>query len=179
MNMAIKPTIYKASLEISDIDRNYYGTHQLTVACHPSETIERMMLRILAFAINAGDRLEFGADIGDTDEPALWEKDLTGAIKLWIEIGNPDERTILRACGRSGKVIVYSCGRATAPWWNAAKPNLERARNLSVYEISRETADEITRFAERTMKLHCVIQDNEISFGNDNGETSFAISELK
>ncbi len=176
--MAIKPTIYKTSLEISDIDRNYYGTHQLTVACHPSETVERMMLRILAFAINAGERLEFGADIGDTDEPALWEKDLTGAIKLWIEIGNPDERIILRACGRSDKVIVYSYGRATGPWWNTVKSNLERAKNLSIYEIERKATDEISQFAARSMKLHCVIQDNEISFGNDSHEITATLKNL-
>lgn len=176
--MAIKPTIYKASLDISDIDRGYYATHQLTVACHPSETVERMMLRILAFAVNAGERLEFGADIGDTDEPALWEKDLTGQIKLWIELGTPDERKLLRACGRADKVIVYSYGRATAPWWNTVKSNLERAGNLYVYEIPGEMLDEISPLAERTMKLHCVIQDGDVSFGNSSRETTSTLKRL-
>jgi uncharacterized protein YaeQ len=85
--MALKATIYKAELEIVDMDRNYYATHRLTLACHPSETAERLMIRLLAFALNAHERLEFGRGISDSDEPDLWLKDLTGEIELWIEIG--------------------------------------------------------------------------------------------
>ena len=89
--MALKATIYKAELEIVDMDRNYYATHRLTLACHPSETAERLMIRLLAFALNADERLEFGKGISDSDEPDLWQKDLAGAIELWIELGHPDE----------------------------------------------------------------------------------------
>jgi len=176
--MALKPTIYKTSLEISDIDRGYYETHHLTVACHPSETIERMMLRILIFALNADDRLEFGIDIGDTDEPALWKKDLTGAIDLWIEIGQPDEKSILRACGRAKNVIVYSYGRATAPWWGNISRVTDRAKNFIAYEISAKSAEALASLAERTMKLHCVINEGDISFGNDTVETSIPVLNL-
>lgn len=178
-HMAVKPTIYKASIDISDIDRGYYAEHSLTVACHPSETTERMMLRILAFACNAHERLAFGADIGDTDEPALWRHDLTGSIEQWIEIGQPDEKRIMKACGRSDEVIVYSFGRASELWWNQAAPQLERAKNLSVFSVSASSAEELSRLAERTMKLHCLIQDGEISFGNETTEIIIGMSLLR
>ncbi|HEY1405000.1 MAG TPA: YaeQ family protein [Spirochaetota bacterium] len=165
--MALKPTIYKALLDISDIDRGYYAEHSLTVACHPSETTERMMMRILAFACNAHERLTFGADIGDTDEPALWRRDLTGAIEQWIEIGQPDGKKILKACGRAGDVIIYSYGRSPELWWNQIASSCERAKNLSVYGITDSSAADCARLAERTMKLHCMIQDGEVSMGNE------------
>lgn len=177
--MAIKPTIYKATLDISDIDRGYYAEHSLTVACHPSETTERMMLRILAFALNADDRLAFGVDIGDTDEPALWKHDLTGAIEQWIEIGQPDEKKILKACGRANEVIIYSCGRSPELWWNQIAPLLERAKNLSVSGISAASAQDLAALAERTMKLHFMIHDGEISMGNENHEVQVEMMTLR
>jgi len=100
--MAIKSTIYKATLQVADMDRHYYADHALTIARHPSETDERMMMRCLAFALNAGEALAFGKGLSDADEPDLWQRDLTGAIQLWIEVGQPDEKRILRACGRAG-----------------------------------------------------------------------------
>jgi uncharacterized protein YaeQ len=177
--MAIKPTIYKATIDISDIDRGYYAEHSLTIACHPSETTERMMLRILAFAHNADERLAFGVDIGDTDEPSLWKHDLTGAIEQWIEIGQPDDRRILKACGRAKEVIVYSSGRATDPWWNEIAPKLERAKNLSVFGITDSSAKKLATLAERTMKLHFMIQDGEVSMGNEDKVVTVEITALK
>jgi uncharacterized protein YaeQ len=177
--MAVKPTIYKASIDISDIDRGYYAEHNLTIACHPSETTERMMLRILAFACNAHERLTFGADIGDTDEPSLWRHDLTGSIEQWIEIGQPDEKRIMKACGRSSEVIIYSFGRATESWWNQAAPLLERAKNLSVFSVSGTAATELVRLAERTMKLHCLIQDGDVSIGNESFDVPVEMIRLR
>ena len=100
--MALKATIFKAELQVSNVDRNYYGDHALTIARHPSETDERMMVRVLAFALHAHPALAFGKGIGADDEPDLWQKDLTGAVDLWIDVGQPDDRRIRRACGRAG-----------------------------------------------------------------------------
>ena len=108
--MALKATICKASLQVADVDRNYYAEHALTVARHPSETDERMMARLLALALNAHERLTFCKGLSDTDEPDLWQKDLTGAIEHWIEVGQPDDKRLLRACGRAEKVTVYAYG---------------------------------------------------------------------
>jgi uncharacterized protein YaeQ len=177
--MAVKATIYKAAINVSDIDRGYYAEHALTVACHPSETVERMMLRILAFACNAHERLAFGADIGDTDEPALWKRDLTGAIEQWIELGNPGEKNILRACGRAKEVIIYCSGRSTETWWKQTAQQIARAGNLSVFEISSRSAQELAALAERTMKLHCMIQDGDVTMGNDQALVQVEITALK
>ena len=115
--MALKSTVFKAQLQVSDLDRHHYAAYPLTLARHPSETDERMMLRVLAFALNAGEGLEFGKGIS-SDEPALWQHDATGLVEHWIELGLPDEAALRRACGKAGEVTVYAYGeRAIAPWW--------------------------------------------------------------
>ena len=118
--MALGSTVYKATLDISDLDRGYYATHVLTVARHPSETEERLMLRILAFASLAGEHLEFGRGLSTEGEPALWEIDDTGTIERWIEVGCPDVRQVRRAAGRSNHVTVLAYGEdRVGPWWQS------------------------------------------------------------
>src|SRR6201986_4799618 len=106
--MALKSTIYKAGLQVADIGRNYYADHALTIACHPSETPEPMMVRVLAFALNAHERLGFGRGLSDVDDPDLSLKDLTGQVELWVEVGQPDEKAVLKACGRAAQVKIYA-----------------------------------------------------------------------
>ena len=138
--MALKATIYKAELSIADMDRNYYETHQLTLARHPSETDERMMVRLLAFARHANDALAFGKGLSSEDEPDLWQKDLTGVIDVWIDVGQPDEKRIRRACGRAGQVVVYTYGgRGADLWWGQTAEKVERATNLTVVNLSRSS----------------------------------------
>jgi uncharacterized protein YaeQ len=160
--MALKATIFKADLQIADMDRNYYQQHALTLARHPSETDERMMVRLLAFAIHASDALAFTKGLFDTEEPDLWEKDLTGAIELWIEVGQPDEKRIMKACGRAEKVIVYSYGATSHIWWKQIAGKLERARNLTVINLPSDAAQAMSKLAQRTMQLQCTIQDGQI-----------------
>jgi uncharacterized protein YaeQ len=105
--MALKSVIYKAQLQVADMDRHYYADHALNIACHPSETLQRMMTRILVFALHATESLELAKGISDVDEPDLWQKDLTGAIQLWIELGQPEERRILKACGRADQEVHF------------------------------------------------------------------------
>src|SRR5512147_2830342 len=125
--MASNSTIYKAALQIADMDRQYYQDHALTVARHPSETDERVMMRLLAFALHAHDSLSFGRGVGTEDEPALWQKDLTGAIHLWLEVGQPDEKSLRQACGRAEQVVVYAYGARSADvWWEKNRPLLDR-----------------------------------------------------
>ena len=114
--MALKATICKAELNIADMDRGYYADHALTLAQHPSENDERLMLRVLAYALYAHEHLAFTKGLSDPDEPDLWQKDLTGAIDLWIDLGQPDEKRILKACGRSRQVAVHCYGNAAGPW---------------------------------------------------------------
>jgi uncharacterized protein YaeQ len=177
--MALKSTIYKAGLQVADIDRNYYADHALTIACHPSETPERMMVRVLAYALNAHERLGFGRGLSDVDDPDLSLKDLTGQIELWIEVGLPDEKTVLKACGRAGEVKIYAYGTSVPMWWKTVGPKLERARNLSVLAVPPETSQALGRLAERNMQLQCTVQDGSIWIRDDSDEVEVALTSLR
>ena len=166
--MAVKATIFKAELQVNDMDRNYYQAHSLTLAQHPSETQERLMVRLLAFALNAGESLGFGRGISTDDEPDLWQKDLTGQIETWIEIGQPDEQRLRRACGRAGQVIVYTfSGRSAGIWWEKNAEALARCRNLSVYDIDAAASAQLAAMASRNMQLQCFIQDGQLQLSDE------------
>jgi uncharacterized protein YaeQ len=167
--MAIKATVFKAVLQIADMDRHYYAVHALTLARHPSETDERMMVRLLAFALFADDGLNFGKGISSDEEPDLWQKDLTGAIKRWIEVGLPDERVIRKACGRADQVVVLSFGRAADIWWNENQGKLQRQHNLTVLKIPGAATLALAALADRNMQLQCTIQEGHIMITSDAG----------
>jgi uncharacterized protein YaeQ len=172
--MAIKATIFKAELQVSDLDRGHFETHLLTIARHPSETDERMMVRLLAFALNADNALEFGRGLSAEDEPDLVKKDLTGRIELWIEVGLPDERDVRKAAGRAGEVKVYAYGaRGAALWWAANREALAKLKNVSVLEVTSETCGVLKRLAERNMKLSCTIQEGHAWFAS--GEETLSV----
>jgi len=161
--MALKATIFKVDLHVADMDRGYYGDHALVIARHPSENDERMMVRVLAFALHAHQALAFGKGIGADDEPDLWQRDLTGAIQSWIDMGQPDERRIRRACGRAARVFVYAYGdRAVDAWWEKTAPHVERVGNLAVTKLSAEAVRALGRLAARTMEAQCTIQDGQV-----------------
>jgi uncharacterized protein YaeQ len=167
--MAIKSTIFKADLQIADMDRNYYHDHALTIAQHPSETDERMMVRVLAFALHADEALSFGKGLSTDDEPDLWQKDLTGAIELWIDVGLPDEKLIRKACGRARQVIVYTYGgRGADIWWNQNSSKLERLNNLTIINLPETTSQALATLVQRTMQLQLTIQDGEIWISDQN-----------
>ena len=161
--MAAKATVYKAELSVSDMDRHYYATHALTLALHPSETEERMMVRLLAFALNAGEQLAFGRGISTEDEPDLWARDYTGAIDLWIEVGQPDEQRLRKACGRAKEVRVYCySGRGAAVWWQKSAADFERFSNLRVFELPAGASARLAALAARNMELQCLVQDGHV-----------------
>ena len=161
--MALTASIYKAELSISDMDRHYYATHALTLARHPSETEERLMARLLAFALYADERLEFGKGLSDTDEPALWRKAYTGEIELWIDVGLPDETRVRKACNQSRQVVVLAYGGHAADiWWGRIAATLARHDNLSVLAIGHADMQQLAALCERGMRLQCLIQDREL-----------------
>lgn len=161
--MAIAATIFKAELIVSDMDRNYYQTHNLTLARHPSETDSRLMLRVLAFALYANENLAFGAGISSDEEPDLWLKSLTGEIKLWIDLGLPSEKRIRQACGKAGKVVIFCYGsRSTMPWWRKLEAQLNRFDNLTIRYCNDENLAALTALCQRNMQLQCSIQDGTI-----------------
>lgn len=158
--MAPKSTVYKAQLQVSDMDRHYYAGHDLVLAQHPSETDERLMLRLLAFALFADERLEFGRGLSTEDEPDLWRKDLTGLVEQWIELGHPDESRVRKACGRAAQVVVLTYGgRASDLWWEKNEAALARCRNLTVVDVSPEDAKALAARLRRGMELQAMVQD--------------------
>lgn len=165
--MALKATIYKVAVELSDLDRQLYADHALTIARHPSETDERMMVRLLAFALNlpANDdqgALEFAKDMWEAEAPALWQKDLIGRVVQWIEVGQPEEKRMLRASANSGSVSVFSFASSTNAWWKDMQGKLDRAKNLTVWQVPSAQSQALAALAERTMKLQITVQDGSI-----------------
>ena len=177
--MALKATIFKASLQVNDLDRHYYALHPLTLAQHPSETDERLMVRILAFALNASEGLEFGKGLS-SEEPALWQKDATGLIERIIEIGLPDEALLRRYCGRAAEVLVYAYGgRTVGLWWQKNASALARLNNLTVVELAQETTAALAAMASRSMSLQALVSDGETQILSDSEVVNVTQTVLK
>lgn len=169
--MALKAIIYKAQVQLADLDRNVYGDRSVTIARHPSETDERLLVRLLALALNAPAEpdqgaLELARDMWEPDEPSLWQKDPTGRITHWIDVGQPDEKRLLRTSARVDRMSVY-CFSANAPvWWRDLEPRLVRLRNVTVWQIPAGESQALAALAQRSMQLQVTIQDGTIWVGD-------------
>lgn len=178
--MASNATIFKAALQIADLERHYYQDHALTLARHPSETDERMMVRLLAFVRHAHEALTFGRGISAHDEPDIWQKDLTGNIELWIDVGQPDEKDIRRACGRARQVFLYTYGgRGADLWWEQNRDKLERADNLTVLNLPLDGSRALAKLAQRNMQLQCTIQEGQVWMGDGKAAVQVVLSVVK
>ena len=165
--MALKATIYKAHLQIADMDRQVYGEHQLTLALHPSETEERLLVRLLAFALHVpGDDLrgglQFAKCLSDADEPDLWQRDLTDQLIQWIEVGQPDERRLSKACGKAEQVRLYCYASSAMVWWAGIATKITRLRNLEVWRLPAEQAQALAALAQRSMQWQVTVQDGQV-----------------
>lgn len=177
--MALRSTSYKVDLNISDNERNYYATHSLTVAQHPSETAERMMVRLILFSLYAQDNLTFTKGLSEVDEPDIWVKDLSGQIQLWLEVGQPDEKRILKASAKSEHVVIcaYS-GQAARLWWQNTAKKVERAKNVRVISVPQSVSKVMATWVERSMALHINIQDGELMVSCAQGLEHFTVESL-
>lgn len=169
--MALKSTVYKATVQIADMDRSLYATHALTLARHPSETDERLMVRLLAFALQVPEddhdgALVFARGLSDSDEPDLWRLSLAGELRHWIEVGQPDDRRLIRACGRAGLVSIYAYASSTPIWWSGIEGKLARLSNLQVWQIPAAQSQELSTLAQRSMQLQITVQDGQIWVGD-------------
>ena len=173
--MALKSTVFKAGVQLADIDHGCYADHPLTLARHPSETDERMMVRLAALALNAhalqddcgGDgQLAFGAGLSDPDEPDVWLRDFTGRTRLWIEVGQPEDKPLAKACGKADRVRVYAFSHAAEVWWKGIEGKLSRLSNLEVFRIPAEASQQLARLAERSMQLQATVQEGVLTLGN-------------
>ncbi|MCL1068646.1 YaeQ family protein [Shewanella olleyana] len=178
--MAPKAIVFKAALQIADMDRHYYADHQLTIAQHPSETDSRMMVRLLAFIMNASDALQFSKGLCIDDEPELWEKSLSDEINLWIEFGQADEKWLRKACGRAKQVqLITYAGRSVPIWWQQNEQALQRYKNLSVFNIDEESVKAMEVFVSRNMKIQVSISDGEIWLSDDTNSLMIQPERLK
>ena len=173
--MVLKSTIFKANLAVADIDHGYYADHALTLARHPSETDERMMIRLAALAFNAyqlqdvchGDgTLAFGAGLSNPDEPDVWLRDFTGETKLWIEVGQPEDKPIVKACGKAVEVIVYAFSHSADIWWRSIEGKLTRPNNLAVWRVPAAASQALAALAQRSMQLQATIQEGVLMLGD-------------
>ncbi|MDB5945808.1 MAG: YaeQ family protein [Ramlibacter sp.] len=184
--MALKSTIFKANLQVADIDHGYYADHQLTLARHPSETDERMMVRLVALARNAhmlqtvlgGDgTLAFGAGLSNPDDPDVWLRDFTGRTRLWVEVGQPEDKPLARACGKADEVQVYCFHHAAEVWWKGIETKLSRLQNLSVFRVPAVASQALGALAQRSMQLQATIQEGTLMLGD--GATTVDIEPLR
>ncbi|MBS0428952.1 MAG: YaeQ family protein [Proteobacteria bacterium] len=173
--MALKSTIFKANVAVADIDHGYYADHALTLARHPSETDERMMIRLVALALNAhqlqdtcgGDgTLAFGAGLSDPDEPDVWLRDFTGRARLWIEVGQPEDKPVIKACGKADQVIVYAFAHSADIWWRGMETKLSRPQNLQVWRIPTAASQQLSTLAQRSMQLQATVQEGALMLGD-------------
>lgn len=174
--MALKATVIKAELQLSDLDRHHYATYPLTLAQHPSETDQRLMVRLVAFALFADERLEFGRGLSNEEDPDLWRRDYTGLIEQWIDLGQPDESRIRKACGRAREVIVVNYGgRAADLWWDKNASALARLGNLTVLDIDAASVDALAAMMDRNMRLNALVQDGELQLMGDTGTVALRV----
>jgi uncharacterized protein YaeQ len=173
--LALKSTVFKAQLAVADIDHGYYADHALTLARHPSETDERMMVRLAALALHAhalqtvcgGDgTLAFGKGLSDPEEPDAWLRDFTGATRLWIEVGQPDDVAITKACRKADRVALYAFHHAAEVWWRGIETKLTRLSNLQVWRIPSDVAQQLGALAQRSMQLQATLQEGTLMLGD-------------
>ncbi len=172
--MGSKVNILRVTLDVSDLDRNYYNEHKFTLAHQPPETEIYIIARILAFTLNAHERLVYTKGTDTRHEPHLWQKDLTDALELWIEIGEPDEKRARKACARSKHVIIYTYKEgSSAIWWDQKNSKFGQLKNLSVINLPAQALEDLATLIDRTMDLQCTIQDGHVWIGNNNRTIEF------
>ncbi|AQZ80926.1 hypothetical protein BUM88_04495 [Acinetobacter calcoaceticus] len=176
--MALKATIYKADLNIANMDDHIYGDYQLTLALHPSETLERLMVRLMAFARFASDELEFTKDLFETDEPALWQKDLTGQLETWIEVGLPSEDKVKKASARCKQVAIVVYGTQVEEWWKR-NSKIKTLSNVQVWQIAPASTAELEQLCERTMQLQLNVMDTEWTLLGEKGQANVVWTQLQ
>jgi len=174
--MALKATVVRAELQLSDMDRHHYAHYPLTLAQHPSETGQRLMVRLLAFALYADERLEFGRGLSTDEDPDLWQRDYAGDVERWIELGQPDESRIRKACGRARQVVVLNYGgRAADLWWEKNASALARHANLAVLDLAPAQLEALEAMYARGIKLDVQIQDGEVRIMDEAGREALLV----
>lgn len=169
MLVAIKPTIYKIRISLSDLNRNYYDTLNLTVAQHPSETLERMMVRVLAYCINAQEYLVFTKGLSDVDEPDIWVRTFDDQIALWVDVGEPAVDRIKKVSRLANAVKIYCFNSKADVWWSQTQSKIKQMK-ASVYKFEWENIQALARLVQRTMDISVSITGDSAYVATELGE---------
>ena len=175
--MALKPTIYKAQVELADSDRNCFDSLSLTIAQHPSETVERMAARLLAYCLNASRGVEFTRGLSTTEEPDIWRHSDSGELDLWIEIGQPEEPRLRKACGKAGAVKVYAFGKSANTWWQLNGEVISALPRLEVWQFGWEEIQALAGLMDRAMQWNVSVVGGVVYV--DNGKESVSLEPVR
>ena len=175
--MALKATIYKATIDLANMDRNYYDSLQLTIAKHPSETEQRLMVRLIAFILNAHPDLQFGKGLSDETEAGIWQKSYSDEILLWIELGQPDAKRLKKACNQANEVKLYCYGSGITTWWSQVELSMNKFERLTIEQFEPETCETLVKLLSRNMDFQCSIQDGQLWLTS--GDETFLIETKK
>lgn len=176
--MALKPTIYKFRISLSDLNRDYYNTLNLTVAQHPSETVERMMVRVLAFCLNAQEHLVFTKGLSEIDEPDIWVRSLDDQTLLWVDVGEPAADRIKKNCRLSQEVKIYCFNSKADVWWSQIENKINQL-SASIYKFDWENIQALAAMVKRTMDVSVSITGNSIYVATESGECEINYITLK
>lgn len=177
--MALKATIYKANIELADMDRNYYDSLNLTIAQHPSETPQRLMVRLVAYLLNAHPDLQFGKGVSNEEEAAIWQKDYSDTINVWIELGQLDEKRLKKACNQASEVKLYCYGSSSDTWWSQVENSLQKFDKLSVAQFDVATCEALAKLLDRNMSFQCSIQDGQMWLNAGDETLLISLNQLK
>ncbi len=177
--MALKSTIYKVNVELANMDQHYYDSLQLTIARHPSETEQRLIIRIICYILNAHPDLKFGKGISNEEEATIWQINYSNEIDLWIELGQLDEKRLKKACNKAKKVKLYCYGTSTDIWWSQIKSKVNKLDYLSVEKFDHSITDSLIKLISKTMEFQCSIQDGQLWLSSENETLLIETEKLK
>lgn len=176
--MALKPTIYKAQVSLADSDRECFDELSLTLAKHPSETIERMAARLLAYCLNSARGLEFTKGISTAEEPDIWQHNDSGEIEHWIELGQPEEPRLRKACGKAKRVSVYAFGKSSDTWWRINGEPIAALPRITVWQFPWDQVVAAAELLNRTVQLNVSIVGGTLYLDNGSHSSSLEPRQL-
>ncbi|WP_299659555.1 YaeQ family protein [uncultured Psychromonas sp.] len=176
--MALKPTIFKMNINVSNLDQDLYETIPLTIAQHPSETTERMVTRILAFVLNNQEFLSFTKGLSEADDPDIWAKNYSDEFLLWVDVGEPGFERIKKACRQAKSVKVYTFNTKSNVWWKQSLKDFSKI-TAQVYQFDFEQIQSFASLVERTMDFSITLTDNVFYIAADKGSCEVNLTTLK
>lgn len=167
--MALQATPYKIEMNLTDMDRHVYETLRFTVARHPSETEERLAVRLIAYALFYKEHLSFGRGLSDVDEPALWEKSLDDRVLHWIEVGQPDSERMTWCSRRTERFSLVAYGNLRV-WQTKELDPVRSLKNINVVGIEQGALEALAQDLPRSLNWSLMISEGELFITDERGQ---------